>query len=118
MRIVYYAEDGTEFETQSQCEAYESEQENARKNFQSHMYDKDGDEVFLDEIDPTICIDYFDIKTDEDYQLLWNELVEKYGFSMPDYEGQWYYNYEKDRWCSYEDYKGLYLLMSEIFEGK
>ena len=37
MRIAYYAEDGTEFETQSQCEAYEKEQENARKNFTCMM---------------------------------------------------------------------------------
>ena len=43
MRIAYYAEDGTEFETQSQCEAYEREQEHARKNFTSHMYNKDGE---------------------------------------------------------------------------
>ena len=44
MRVVYYAEDGTEFETSSQCEAYEQEQENARKNFSSRMYDGGGNE--------------------------------------------------------------------------
>lgn len=122
MRIAYYADDGTEFETQGQCEAYEKEQENVRNNFTSHMYDDDGEEISLKEImegdDYNYTIDYFDIKTDEDLQLIQDMLYEQCGMTVPTSVGQWYYNYEKDCWCSYEDYKGLYLFMSEIFEGK
>lgn len=120
MKIVYYADDGTEFETQSQCEAYEKEQEDARKNFTSHLYDDDGDEVSLKEImdDSTPIIDYVDIKTDEDLQIIHDVLFDQCGISVPDDVGCWYYDYSKDKWCNYEDYKGRYIFMSEIFEGK
>lgn len=117
MRVVYYAEDGTEFETSSQCEAYEQEQKNARKNFSSRMYDGGGNEIFLNDFDKVGSIDYFDIKSKEDLQILWNELAEKYYVSMPDQVGQWYYNYEKDRWCNYDELKKDYIFMSKIFEG-
>lgn len=117
MRIAYYAEDGTEFETQSQCEAYEREQENARKNFTSHMYDKNGNEVFLNDFNQVGNIDFFDIKSQADFQILENELAEKYYVSMPDQVGQWYYNYEKDRWCDYNELKKDYIFMNKIFEG-
>lgn len=120
MRIAYYADDGTEFETEGECEAYEKEQENARNNFTSHMYDDDGEEIFLKEITDGISynIDYFDIKTEEDLQLIHDVLYEGYGISVPSDIGRWYYDYNKDKWCSYEDYKGQYIFMNEIFEGK
>lgn len=119
MRIAYYADDGTEFETKSQCEKYEQEQENARKNFTSHLYDDDGDEISLQEImdGNSSTIDYFDIRTDKDLQLIHEILFEQYGISVPDSVGRWYYDYYKNRWCNYDDYKDQYLLMSKIFEG-
>lgn len=122
MKIVYYANDGTEFETQSQCEAYEKEQEDARKNFTSHFYDYDGDEISLEEVMDNNTdyhlIDYFDIKTEKDLQIIHDVLFDQCGITVPDDVGRWYYDYDKDKWCNYEDYKGRYIFMSEIFEGK
>ena len=116
MKIVYYADDGTEFNDRAECEEYENEQANARKNFKSHLYDEDGDEIFLDKIDEGGTIGFFDIKTQEDLQLLMEELADKRGLTMPDDTGRWFYNYDTDRWDSYEDYEELYLIMKKIFE--
>lgn len=118
MRIMYYAEDGTMFEDRDECISYEAQKMDALVNFKSHMYDKDGDEVFLRDIGRDTEIDYFDIKTEEDLQVLREEIEDKWGLSVPAYTGQWYYNYDKDRWDSYEEYKGLYFIMKEIFEGE
>lgn len=118
MKVSYYADDGTEFETLEECLEYEEKQSNARKNLKSHLYDKDGKEVPLDKIDYAETIDYFDIKTAEDHRFLWHELTENCGISIPNYVGQWYYDYRTDCWRKYKEYKDKYLIMKKIFEGE
>lgn len=132
MRVVYYADDGREFNTETECRKYERRLSDLMHELQNgiNAFDDDGDEIsfnnceleWLEEIFQNIsyitflnkkAIDVFlaqaaDIGVNEISHDLQRELVvgERY-----------FYDWDEDRWACLEDRQRELDNMAIIFEG-
>lgn len=116
MRIAYYAEDGMEFDNEHECENYEKMKDMRLHNFCSHLYDENGNEISITDVKVgQDNIDYLDIRTQEDWELIRDILEDKYGTLVPEGVGKWWYNYERDCWETFESIETKYLFMCRFF---
>lgn len=119
MRVVYYADDGTEFESEKECREYEDETADLLTEFTNHIhaYDKYGNAINLSEYDPTNWEDAFQeieyIKFDTkkaidcflDYAIRMFGLCDiAYGIKrdvIPD--ERYFYDWDNDKWECLDD---------------
>ena len=115
MRTVYIADDGTEFDSEKECRAYERRLDNLLYELQNgiHAYDEDGDVIEFDvddleynfeqityiKFDNQKAIDVFMEKTNDFGMPYFRHNIER-----PLVVGErYYYSYDEDAWCCVED---------------
>lgn len=120
MRIVFVANDGREFNTQWECEAYEEQQKIASYNLKSRFFDKDRH--LMDITDLTHCVEYgwyMEIATMEEAKLIAKYAEENVGivlFEGPPQVGRFYYSDEDELWMSIEVLYNAYANALSVFE--
>lgn len=94
MRVVYIADDGTEFNNKIECESYEYESN--IKNNTIIMLNEEGDKLdSSNDMNIEDCY-YIKVKTNKDLEIL-QEIYEYTGFTVPYEIGEFYYG-KNDSW--------------------
>lgn len=115
MRVAYFADDGTEFESESECRQYERKLSDLLYELQNgiHAYDEDGDVIEFDVDDLEYNFEQVTyIKFDNQKAI--DVFMEKANdFGMPCFRHnihrplvvgeRYYYSYDEDCWCCVED---------------
>lgn len=115
MRVAYFADDGTEFESERECRQYERNLSDLLYELQNgvHAYDEDGDVIEFDVDDLEYNFEQVTfIKFDNGRAL--DLFVQKANdFGMPCFRHnidrplvvgeRYYYSYGEDCWCCVED---------------
>ena len=119
MQIIYRADDGTDFHSEGECEAYENKKKIAAMNLQSRFFDSDGD--LMDITDLYYCIEngwYMEIATMEEARFLAEYAEREVGiilFEDKPQVGRFYY-IEDEGWRPIEDLYQKYAKVNNIFE--
>lgn len=115
MRVAYFADDGTEFESESECRQYERKLSDLLYELQNgiHAYDEDGDVIEFDADDLEYNFEQVTyIKFDNQKAIdVFMEKANDFGMpcfrhniSRPLVVGErYYYSYDEDCWCCVED---------------
>lgn len=91
MRVVYIADDGTEYDNEYDCQMHEN------KNNKIIMLDEEGKELdSSNNMNIQSCY-YIKIQTNKDLEIL-QKFYEYTGFAVPEKIGEFYYNYDNDTW--------------------
>lgn len=126
MEVIYRAEDGKEFESEEQCEAYERIVSTPTKHMGFKLYDFDGEVVQLLDEDYRVNDDFFYIIThDETESATLYDILHDAGISSPwdnrgwgdnNFEpGRYYYDKEDYKWKNFKDLEGTYRNILCIF---
>lgn len=119
MRVAYYADDGTEFETEAECSKYERRLHDLMYEHQHnslHAYDNNGHEVDFSECDLEDLEDAFQdisyIKFDNEKAIeIFLEQARYYGMCEIDDDlrrplvvgERYFYDWDEDEWACLED---------------
>lgn len=119
MEIVYRAFDGTEFENDWECEAYEQRKNIDFSSFKSHLYTKGGEEINIQYLNAVDCeaILFLDIENENDLEII-ADIFSDCGCECAPCVGRWYYDTKDNYWHDYNGLKEKYLAVTNIFEGK
>lgn len=94
MKVVYIADDGTEFNNEIECKSYEYESN--IKNNTIIMLNKEGDKLdSSNDMNIEHCY-YIKVKTNKDLEIL-QKIYDYTGFTVPYEIGEFYYG-ENDSW--------------------
>lgn len=126
MRVVYFADDGTRFEDEDECELYELKQKLTTAITESLFFNEDGKYMTTEEwlADPECC-DYMAVADNDEAELIYKYLRETVGLCHPweDWRvdkptaGRYYYCRKDDRWHNFEtDYAEIIRVLN-IFKG-
>ena len=98
-KIIYIADDGKEFSSESDCIQYEfnNSYEQLCKNLV--FYDEDFNIINKHDFN-TITESFYVYVGDENAIEATNLLYEHFGFIFPDHTGYFYYNWDTDEWHS------------------
>lgn len=118
----FVADDGKIFDTMEECEEYESRSERNDIAQLWHKYvitydqqgtitepdsDVENTQNFLREVNDIIDSDDCTFICIEDACLEWNKIYDyfyiEYGSILPKSQGTWRYDWENDKWCSFEE---------------
>ena len=133
MRVAYYADDGTEFESEEACHKYENKLHDLMYEHQHNgfcAYDDDGDEVDFSEYDLENLEDAFQdisylkfnsVKAIESFL----EQARYYGLCeleedlrrRPEVGERYFYDWDKDKWTCLEDKQRALNEIASIFES-
>lgn len=126
MYVVYFADDGTRFEDEDECELYELKQELAAEIAKSFFYDGNGNCMTTEEwlTNPDRC-DYMVVASNDEAELIYKYLRETVGLCHPweDWRvnkptsGRYYYSRNDDSWHNFDAEHSEMLRILEIFEG-
>ena len=126
MHIAYFADDGTRFEDEDECEQYELKQKLTAAITESFFYNEDGKYMTTEEwlTDPECC-DYMVVADDDEAELIYKYLREEIGLCHPweDWRiskptaGRYYYSHKDDRWHDFDEEHNELLRIMKIFEG-
>lgn len=126
MRIVFFADDGTRFEDEDECEQYELKHKLTAAITESFFYNFDGYYMTTEQwlADPESC-DYMVVANDEEAELIYKYLRETVGLCHPweDWRvdkptaGRYYYSHNDDRWHNFDEEHGKLLRIMKILEG-
>lgn len=125
MKILYIADDGTQFHDEDECLAYENRINKWSKITKSRFWDvmrvPMTIEQWLD--DPETC-DYMDVANDEEAALIREYLRDVIGLChpWPDYHvaptaGRYYYSHDDDEWHRPDTELAMLTQIMETFEG-
>ena len=123
MRIVYIADDDTEFSTLKECEEYEAEQRGIYNsvNKDCRFFNDKGKQVIISENLAFDNIFYVEINTNDAAERLERYLHDMECLSLftesklPCAAGRYYYNYDDDKWHHVEEIYQKWLLFQRIF---
>jgi hypothetical protein len=131
MRIVYYADDGREFDTEAECRKYERRLSDLMFELQNgiHAYDDNGDEIsfnnceleWLEELFQDISYIKFDNKKAIDVFLMQaadiglNKINEDLQRELIVGE-RYFYDWDKEKWVCLEDKQRELDKIARIFE--
>lgn len=126
MKVVYFADDGTRFEDEDECELYELKQELNAAITESLFFDEDGKYMTTEEwlTNPECCY-YMKVVNDKEAKMIYKYLRDDVGLCHPwegrhtstPAAGRYYYNRKDYCWNNFEtDYNEM-LSILKIFEG-
>lgn len=121
MQIIYRADDGTDFHSEGECEAYENKKKIAAMNLQSRFFDYGGD--IMDITDLYNCIEngwYMEIATNQEAIFIAKYAEEVVGITLFEGKpttGRFYWNDISEEWRDIEDIFNNYQKKLRIFEG-
>lgn len=126
MHIVYFADDGTQFDDEDECLAYENKINKWSKITDSRFWDMMGTPMTIEEwlADPEPC-DYMEVANNEEAALILEYLRSEVGLChpWPDWRvdkptaGRYYYSHSDDAWhCPDTELAKLTQIM-KILEG-
>lgn len=126
MHVVYFADDGTRFEDEDECELYELKQKLTAAITESLFFNEDGKYMTTEEwlTVPDRC-DYMTVASNEEAELIYKYLRETVGLCHPweDWRvdkptaGRYYYSRNDDRWHNFDKEHAELLRILNIFEG-
>ena len=125
MKVVYFADDGTRFEDEDECELYELKQKLTAAITESLFFNGDGKRMTTEQwlTDPECC-DYMAIANNKEAELIYKYLRETIGLCYPENwrvdkptSGRYYYNYNDEQWHNLDVEYGELLRILDIFEG-
>lgn len=126
MHVVYFADDGTRFEDEDECELYELKQELTATITESLFFNGDGKYMSTEEwlADPECC-DYMVVTDNDEAEFIYKYLRETVGLCHPWEDwgatkptaGRYYYSHKDDRWHNFDEEHGEMLRILNIFEG-
>ena len=121
MQIIYRADDGTDFRSEEECEAYENQQKLKGMNFQSRFFDENGRLIPMEDI--VYCVErawYMEIATMEEARFLAEYAEREVGivlFAGKPTTGRFYWDDSVEEWHDIEDIFNTYQNKLRIFEG-
>lgn len=122
MQIIYRADDGTEFYSEEECEAYEDKKKIAAMNLQSRFFTSDGDPMDINDL--YNCIEngwYMEIANMEEARFIAEYTEREVGitlFTTKPYMGRFYWDDNVDEWRNIEELYKAYAKKLKIFEGE
>ena len=129
MRVVYIADDGTQFEDEYECKEYEYVGKMKDKFPTTRFYSNCGKPLqFVGTCEFCESLYYLDVRTQEEAELLHQFFIDC-GFDSPWKRGHWgeevtasigyyFYDTEEDRWRNIEELYAAYQKVLNIFEGE
>ena len=120
MQIIYRADDGTDFRSEEECEAYENKKKIAAMNLQSRFFDRYGD--LMDIADLYDCIEngwYMEIATNPEAIFIAEYAEREVGivlFAGKPTTGRFYWDDDVDEWHDIEDIFNAFQEKLRIFE--
>lgn len=120
MQIIYRADDGTDFYSEGECEAYENKKKIAAMNLQSRFFDSDGN--LMDITDLYYCIEngwYMEIANMAEAQFIAEYAECEVGivlFVGKPTTGRFYWDDSVEEWHDIEDIFNTYQNKLRIFE--
>lgn len=121
MEIIYRADDGTDFYSEEECEAYESKKKIAAMKLQSRFFCKDGTQ--MDITDLYNCIEngwYMEIANTVEAKFIAEYAEREVGmtlFAARPCTGRFYWDADVEEWHDTEDIFNEYQKKLKIFEG-
>ena len=120
MQVIYRADDGTDFRSEEECEAYENQQKLKGMNFQSRFFDENGRLIPMEDI--VYCVErawYMEIATMEEARFLAEYAEREVGivlFAGKPTTGRFYWDDNVEEWHDIEDIFNTYQSKLRIFE--
>lgn len=123
MDIIYRAYDGKEFDSEEECEAYETISAIPKEHLGFKLFDLNGEPMPLLNEDNSVCENFYYIKTHstEEAATL-HEIMRTVGICSPwdgtnnNFEaGRYYYDSEDYKWKNFKDFEDSYNYMLNIF---
>ena len=121
MKIIYRADDGTDFYSEEECEVYESKKKIAAMNLQSRFFHHDGTQ--MDITDLYNCIEngwYMEIANMAEAKFIAEYAEREVGivlFAARPCMGRFYWDADVEEWHDIEDIFNEYQKKLKIFEG-
>ena len=121
MKIIYRADDGTEFYDEDDCERYEEIQRLSEMKLTSRFWDKSGHPLLIEDLAGTVEHAYYaEFTTDEEAIFIDTYAYEKIGCCIFEdagdaKAGRYYYDTHHEKWKNIEE---LYRKVLAIFEGE
>lgn len=121
MEIIYRADDGTDFRSEEECEAYENKKKIAAMNLQSRFFAHDGG--LMDITDLHNCIEngwYMEIANTAEAKFIAEYAEREVGatlFAARPYMGRFYWDDNAEEWHNVEELYAIYEEKLKIFEG-
>lgn len=122
MQIIYRADDGTDFRSEEECEAYENKKKIAAMNLQSRFFHSDGTQ--MDITDLYDCIEngwYMEIANMAEAQFIAEYAEREVGttlFAARPCMGRFYWDDNAEEWHNVEELYAIYAEKLKIFEGE
>lgn len=122
MQIIYRADDGTDFRSEEECEAYENKKKIAAMNLKSRFFNYDG--KLMDITDLYNCIEngwYMEIVNMEEAQFIAEYAEREVGmtlFAARPCMGRFYWDSNAEEWHNVEELYATYAEKLKIFEGE
>jgi hypothetical protein len=122
MKIIYRADDGTDFYSETECEAYENKKKIAAMNLQSRFFNHNGD--LIDITDLYNCIEngwYMEIANMTEAQFIAEYAEHEVGivlFAAHPCMGRFYWDNNAEEWRSVEELYAAYAEKLKVFEGE
>lgn len=134
MRVVYYADDGREFETEKECREYEKKTANFLNEFENsiYAYNCDGEPVSLKDYDPEEWeypiekISYIQFNSQKAIDVFMDYVVPEFG--MVDIASdinrevkvgeRYFYDYDEGVWCCLENKQKALDEIANVFTDK
>lgn len=120
MKIIYRADDGTEFYSEDDCAMYERKLEYGKRNLKSRFFDKKGKE--MDNTDIEDCYErawyaeFASLEEAEFYDKETSELIGNTYFDNKPCAGRFYYDQEDVKWRNLEELYQKYAKVLNVFE--
>ncbi len=122
MRIIYRADDGTDFRSYEECEAYENKKKIAAMNLQSRFFDRGGDPMDINDLYDCIANGwYMEIVDMTEAEFIAEYAEREVGitlFAARPCMGRFYWDNNVGEWHNVEELYAIYAEKLKIFEGE
>lgn len=124
MKIIYRADDGTEFYNEDDCTEYEEKQRISGMKLASRFWDRNGHPLLIEDLAGTVTYAYYaELATDEEAVFINDYAYKKNDYCFFDEEdepkaGRYYYDSYRDLWMNIEELNKSYREVLTIFEGE
>ena len=120
MKIIYRADDGTEFSNEDVCLEYERRQEIEALNLQSRFFNFDGSPMDIKDL--YHCLEngwYMEIATIEEARIIAEYAKREVGITISETDltiGRYYWSDNDEKWHNIEDLYQAYAKVLNVFE--
>ena len=128
MDIIYRAYDGKEFDSEEDCEVYETISTIPKEHLGFKLFDRDGELMPLLNEDNSVCEDFYYIKTHSaEESATLHEIMRTVGIYSPwdghswqngfEYgAGCYYYDCNNSEWKDFKEFEHTYETMRNVFK--